>query len=263
MAKLTLEQYIKNPMGKNNAVMSAALRETIKKQYDIKFHNVLLRENGKIDYRLYKDTTNNAYYIHIKVPSETCEDFYYDVVMKFFSDETLKENGRHLQKYYVQFYSNDPAFVYTYAHTFMVNDLFVKELLPKMSKEAISNRAVEKNPQDINSYSKILYFGITFMLERGLGNLLTWAGAEAFNLRALLDNVEHADKKISERQEEGKKYSGKKKIKVDNATLRNIKRIGVSSDNAKRLVTTTSKTSKVKRIGASNSTNFVKTTKKR
>ena len=38
-----MEQYIKNPMGKNNAVMSAALRETIKKQYDIKFHNQHLR----------------------------------------------------------------------------------------------------------------------------------------------------------------------------------------------------------------------------
>ena len=31
MAKMTLEQYIKNPMGKNNAVMSGPLRETIKK----------------------------------------------------------------------------------------------------------------------------------------------------------------------------------------------------------------------------------------
>ena len=85
MAKMTLEQYIKNPMGKNNAVMSAALRETIKKQYDVKFHNVLLRENGKIDFRLYKNKDANTYYIHVKVPSETCENFYYDVVLKFFS----------------------------------------------------------------------------------------------------------------------------------------------------------------------------------
>lgn len=263
MAKMTLEQYIKNPMGKNNAVMSGPLRETIKKQYDVKFHNVLLRENGKIDFRLYKDKDANAFYIHVKVPSETCENFYYDVVLKFYSDETLKENGRNLQKYYVQFYSNDPAFVYTYAHTFLVNDLFIKELASKMSKEAISNRAVEKNPQDISSYSKILYFAITFMNERGLSNLLTWAGAEPFNLKKLLSEIEHADSKIASRQEEGKKYSSRKKIQVDDTTLRNIKRIGLSSSNANRLVTTTSKTSKVKKISASNSTSFVKKTKKR
>ena len=126
--KMTLEQYITNPMGKNNAVLSSIVRETIRRDYTQRFNNILLRENGKIIYFLYKDSKNNSYYAHIRVPSEVISNFYYDTVIKFFTDASVKDAGRSLEKYYTQFYSNDPAFVFTYANTFLGNGLFIKEL---------------------------------------------------------------------------------------------------------------------------------------
>lgn len=261
MDKMTLEQYIVNPMGKNNAVMSGALRETLKRQYDLKFHNLLLRENGKIDYTVYKDETKNTFYFHIKIPSETVENFYYDVIFKFFADEEIKDGGRNFAKYYVQFFSNDPSFVFTYAHTFMKNGLFIKELAPKMSKEAIKNRAVEKNPQDLNGYVKSIYFAYVFLKERGLLARVRSEGAFKFDIRTLLSNIEDADTKIAKRQTEGAKVSKRKKIMVDKSTLNKMRRIGMNAETEKRLVTTTSKIPTIKTNKPVNSS-MVKKTKR-
>ncbi len=248
MDKMTLEDYIVNPLGKNNAVMSKALRETLKKQYDMKFHNLLLRENGKIDYTIYKISKQNIYYYHIKVPSETVPDFYYDVVFKFYADENIKENARNLEKYYVKFYSNDPAFVYTYAYVFRKNGMFIDELAGKMSKQAMKDKPKEKNPDQLRGYVKTIYFAYIFMKERGL---LTKVRADAgieFNGPTLLLSVQDADSKISERQIKGAKISKRKKIMVDKTTLRNIKRITNSNTVQDRLVTTTSTIPKISSI---------------
>lgn len=262
MAYMTLNEYIVNPMGKSNAILSAMTRESIKAQYDQKFHNVLLRENGKIDYYLYTDSKKNEYYIHVKVPSESCRDFYYDVVFKFFADETIKDAGRNLSKYYVQFFSNDPAFVFTYANAFIKNGLFCREVISKMSKEAVEKKAVEKNPQEVNGYAKILYFGITFIKERGLLNTLKFAGARPYNQREMLSFIDHADQKIADRQEEGKKQEvNKKKIMLDAGTAKKLNRYNLSDQAKNRIVTTTKKTVGVKKTKASNSSKNIKSTK--
>ena len=191
--KMTFDQYITNPMGRNNAVLSGVMRESLRTTYTIRFSNVLLRENGKINYYLYKNTKANTYYALIKVPSEVVKNFYYDVVIKFSADEKVAEGGRSLSKYYAQFFSNDPAFVFTYAHTFIDNDLFIKELSSKMSKEAISKKAVEKNPNNENGYVKSLYFAYLFMQQRGLFTKSLYDAAEEYNKNNLLNEIEDAD----------------------------------------------------------------------
>ena len=47
---MSLNQYILNPALKSNAVLNASTRELIKKSYESKFDNIMLRENGKITY---------------------------------------------------------------------------------------------------------------------------------------------------------------------------------------------------------------------
>lgn len=263
--KMTFEQYITNPMGKNNAILSNMVKEAIRADYTRKFNNILLRENGKINYFLYKDEKKNAYYILIKIPSEVIAKFYYDVVIKFTADENVKEGGQNLEKYNIQFFSNDPAFVFTYAHTFMDNDLFIKELSPRMSKEAIKKKAVEKNPQNLNGYVKSIYFAYLFMKQRGLFKKVQFDAAQPFVINGLLFNIEDADEKIRKRQEEEAKRDKRKKINVDKNTLRNINKIGISSDSRDRLVTDTKRTKSVGKISAINSTKnkFIKAVKKK
>ena len=77
--EMTYDQYIQNPMGIANAVISN--RGVYRELYRVRLDKILVRELGKIDYTLYK--SKNKYYVHIKIPSEVIEKFYYDVVIEF------------------------------------------------------------------------------------------------------------------------------------------------------------------------------------
>lgn len=265
---MTFEQYIANPMGKNNAVMSSITRETLRKEYTHRFDNILLRENGKVNYKLYKDEKNNTYWIHIKIPSEKVKNFYYDTVIKFYSNEKVSGAGKDLLKYDINFFSNDPAFVYTYAHVFAKKDLFIKELRSKMSKEAIRKEAKEKNPDNNVGYVKSLFFAYLVIKNRGL-NSITKFNAECKplddkNKMVLLSEIEEADTVIRKRQEEGSKVSNRKKITVDSKTFGNLKKYTNSDSGYGDIrVATTKSVGKIKRNDSISSTKRVGIIKKK
>ena len=256
---MTFDEYIINPMGKSNAVMSAAAREAQRKIYSNKFNNILLRENGKINYYIYKGK-GAEYWIHVKVPSEVVKNFYYDVVMKFTGDASLAASAAGLDKYQVQFYSNDPAFVYTYAYVFRSKGLFISELTSKMSRKALTGRPKEKNPENLVGYVKSLYFAYLFVKQRGLFSKIKFAAAPSIDLKYLLSQVEDADKKIQKREEEGAKVSSRKKTVVSEDDMRKIKSYGVSDDALSGITVSTTKKTGVAKTTAKNS-KFVKKTK--
>ena len=258
---MTLEQYISNPLGKANAVITAAYREAIKNDYTYRFHNLMVRENGKLDYFVYRNQEANLWFIHIKVPSEKVKEFYYDVVFKFYADASIKDGGRDLNKWYVQFYSNDPAWNFTYAYAYTQKDLIIKELSSKMDKTCMNTPSKEKNPNNEVNYAKVIFFGYLFMKERGLLKTAALGGAEPYNMRTFHSRIENATLKIHKRQEEEKNVSHKKKILVDDRTLKKIQSYGTLSNKAQdRLVTKTNSVSKVKNIKA---VNHVKNIKKK
>ena len=251
---MTLEEYIANPMGKNNATFTPLVRESIKNSYKAKFDNVMLRENGKVGFYLYKDNKTNSFFIHLKIPSEVIENFYYDTVFKFFT--TSDDNtggGKNLEKYQVQFFSNDPAFVFFHAHTFMENGLFLNELAIRMSKEAIKKKAVEKNPNDSIGYVKSLYFAYLYMKERGLLKTISYQSAQVFDKNLLASNVMNADLKIELRQVEEKKRDKKKKLVMDKSLARKVNSYNLSDKARSRVVATTSKAATIKKTKAINS----------
>ena len=208
--KITFNDYIQNPAGKNNAVFSQ--RELYRSFCTNKMDKLLLREHNKIDYFLYY-TSNNEYYVHIKIPSETIEKFYYDVVIKFYTDNPALSVAPTLQNYYVKFFSNDPAFVYTYAHTFMEKEIFVDELKDRMSKIAVKKAAEIRNPNNMIGYVKTLYFAYLIMKNKGLFTKIKYTTyGKKYSKKLLLSSVENADSKIQKRkEEEEKKNKGKNK----------------------------------------------------
>lgn len=200
--EMSFQQYIDNPMGKRNAVFSQ--REMYRALYTEKFNKVFLREAGKINFTLYMDKKKDEYVIHIKIPSETVKNFYYDAVIKFYTDDVATKASNSLQNYKAKFFSNDPAFVFTYLRVFLKEDLFFEDMKPKSSKEALKKDPKEKNPYMIPGYSKILYFAFLFMKSKNLFSKVMYDSyAEPYNAKKLLSNVEHTDKKIAERQELG------------------------------------------------------------
>lgn len=256
---ITLEQYIINPQVKSNAVLNATAREAIRGKYIQKYDAILVRERGRIDYTLYKDSKNNRFFAHFKIPSETVEKFYYDTVLEFYTDENIT-NTTDLFKYYVKFYSNDPAFVYTHAHAFSTNDLFISELVSKMSRKALRTEAKEKNPYNQIGYVKSIYFAYLTMKAKGLNHVDKFeAESKNFSKISLISSITDADKKVGDREAEGVKLQKLKKkkrepqqtsdnIKVTSNSLgvKKTKVIGPGSKNNKVGIVKTTKTTRRK-----------------
>ena len=124
---MTFDEYIQNPMGIKNAVFSH--REMYRELYKNKFNKIMLREAGNLKYKLFKGLNN--FYVYFKIPSEVIENFYYDVVIEFIPANELVKNDNSLSKYNIRFYSNDPSFVYTFAHAMKSNNMFINDLSSK------------------------------------------------------------------------------------------------------------------------------------
>ena len=203
--EMTFDQYIQNPMGIANSVMSN--REMYRNMNMMKLDAIMVRETGKIDYKLYKG--KNSYYAYIKVPSEVVEKFYYDVVIEFTPSKKTKKNDKTLRSYNVRFYSNDPSFVYTFAHAFIKNNLFISNYADRMSKEAIKHVAKEKNPHNTVGYVKSLFFAYLIMIKFDLFNIVKYI--DKYDEKRLKSSIMYASDKIALRTELGQEVNSKKK----------------------------------------------------
>ena len=255
---MTFQQYIDNPLGKKNSAFSQ--REMYRQLYTSKFDKLFLREAGKINYKLYIDSKRGRYIAHIKIPSETVKNFYYDAVIYFYTSDGVAASENDLKNYEVKFFSNDPAFVFTYMRVFLKNNMLFEDLKPKCSKLALSQNPTEKNPYEIPGYSKILYFAYLFMKNKGLFNKFNYTQYGApYDKRTLLAAVEHTDIKIAKRQELGKEVRKVAKNKDDTTS---------DSGEASRTKLVTDKpngnisiTKFAKTIGKSKTTPYSKTVK--
>lgn len=250
--KITYTQYINNPLGEKSSVVTN--RGMYQKLYREKLDKILLREGGKVKYTLYK--SKEKYYIHFKIPSEVVEKFYYDTVIEFYTDDGLKQKSASLKDYYVKFYSNDPAFVYTFGHAFIHNKIFVEDLITKMSKEAVKDVAKEKNPKNLVGYVKSLFFAYLLIGDYGLfAKSIYDKSAENYNKNKLIKEVEHASKKIEARKLEGEKQQKKKRREKNNEERFSGKNIVNKINPIKNIKTT-------KKVSTSSKSKNIKTTKK-
>ena len=252
---MTFEQYIQNPMGIANAVISN--RVMYRDLYYAKFNNIMVREMGHMEHTLYKG--KNKYYIHFKVPSEVIDKFYYDVVVEFTPPKDKKTMDNTLENYTVRFYSNDPSFVYTFAHAFIKNDMFIKDLTPVMSKQAIKKVAEEKNPNNQVGYVKSLYFAYIMTKKLGLFNKLKWGVTRDIDFKRMMKEITPADLKIEQRQDAQKKKSADKK--AADAYLKKVARDAAAKESP-IMIGKSKRIGGVKTTGKVRSTNRIKKTKK-
>lgn len=217
---MTFGEYISNPMGRKSAVFSH--REMYNDMYTKKLNELMVRENGKVVYELYNNK-DFEFFAHIKIPSETVPDFYYDTVIMLYPRNKASIVDRSLKDYNVKFYSNDPSFVYTFAHSFLANDLFIKDLVPRMSKEAVKKVAKERNPSNEVGYVKSIFFAYLIMNRYGLFNKVQYETyGKPYKKKELLSNVIHSEDKIYERQVKGEDIR-KKKSRERKASKKNNK----------------------------------------
>ena len=221
--KLTLDSYIENPIAATNGgrVMSAYMRNAQLNAYTDSFNKLLLRENGMIVYKQYQDERNKVYYIHLKMPSESTKGLVYDVLLRFYSDSKTKDI-RNLSTYYFEVYSNDPAFIFTYAYVFSRNGLVPNDFLSKIGKLARTKAPDISNPNQQIGYVKSIVYSYLFMKNRGLLNLIQWTDVPKYIKSDLFKVIDSTDDKLKELKDEKerlrelKNYQQEKKKQIDN-----------------------------------------------
>ena len=254
MAKkiMTLRQYIKNPSGTGSSF--AGNRNALTSMYSLKFFKILVDYNNKIEYSAIKDKQGNFWCI-MKIPSENIPKFFYDVIYKFSPAKAGDEHDTKLEDYKVQFFSNDPAFAFTFSYAYHKNGLTIPELEKKYSSEAISDKPKTTNPNLVINYAKILYFGYLAIKKYKLTEKDKYKdGTVNFKEIACTED------KIAERIKQQKKYGTKTKRTVtkttgkstargdrgSSKTIGNTKRVGVSKASKSIGNTRVTKTSKRK-----------------
>lgn len=251
---ITFNEYIRNPMAKNNMVFSN--RHIYANLYKDKLDKILTREVGKIKYQLYTDEKSGDYYCYLLIPSEVVEKFYYDVVIRFYTNDPKVSNSSVLTNYKVQFFSNDPSFVFTFAHAMHKNKLFIEDLKPVMSKEALKKLASQRNPKDEIGYVKSIYFAYLIMIRYGLFDKAQYKTyAKKYNPKELIKQIVPADLKIQQRQElQPRKNINNKKVESgftrDHLTI-NTKG-NIVATKSSNVITKSKKSKVVNRVKRSN-----------
>lgn len=132
-------------------------------------------------YRMPDDTT----IVHVKVPSGTVKNFYYDVLYELSYTNTTKD----ILDCEVKIFSNSPSFVYTYAYVFyhmgategvaaptgmLINRttqkipkdrLLIREAEKKLGKEPLREPPVVRNVLGLPLFDKSLYFALFYLLD--------------------------------------------------------------------------------------------------
>ena len=148
----TLEEYLFQPFG----IADSDQEKILGPKYLQCKNKIKLKEYAVYD---------NDYYIHILIPSESSPDKFYDVVLQFFyPDESVKTFGS-LNKYFVQFFSTSPSFIYKYAALYKLHGYLIDALQEKLDPD-YADRLPDKTNKDYKmSYDKSLYFACRFLYD--------------------------------------------------------------------------------------------------
>lgn len=204
---LTLGEYGKNPS--RDRTVPLATRESLRALYALKY-SVLMQSYNSIQF--FMDIAEKGeYYFYIKIPSETIRNFFYDVVIKLTPPPGIGDKVDKLDDYYIQVFSNDPAFAYTYAYAYNKEKLIVPELVNKFPEEFISDKPKVTNPKLNINYSKVIYFGYLYLKQKGYFSkkIIDKSKIKRFSYKDLPSLVLDVDKKIAERIEKGKSLNKK------------------------------------------------------
>jgi hypothetical protein len=162
---LTLHSLLTNPTGKHTAYMSSRARIIEDLQYR---YAKLINKYKKFEFKIYKKSKD--YVFIFKIPSETHDDFFYDVVIEFTPSVKDTEKDRTLNRYQLHLFSNSPNFTFTYTYVLNKNDILVKFMKPKCSPEALKDAPKVRNPVEAYGFEKSCYYACHFIKDMGLTN---------------------------------------------------------------------------------------------
>lgn len=150
-------EFYNNPSGKGNTAMGISV---IKGEYSKRF-DALKKKGLEFSINVYKES-ETSFYFHIKLPSETKLNNY-DTVIHFFDDFSDGKSGN-LKNYNVNFFSNCPSFIYTFATVYNETGLLIDFLGDKFNDEVLRKLPEHRNPDMNLSYDKSIFFACHYIM---------------------------------------------------------------------------------------------------
>jgi hypothetical protein len=212
--ELTLHSLLTNPTGKHTAFMSSRARiiEDLENRYA-----KMLSKHKKFNFQVFKKS--KEYIFVFKIPSETHDEFLYDVVILFTPKEKEHEKDRTLNRYTLSLFSNSPNFTFTYTYVLSKNDILAKFMKPKCSPKALSDAPKVRNPVEVYGFEKSCYYACMYIKQAGLTNKFDLdSNVFIFNQGKIMRTVASQDDKLKEynlfksnKKAKGSKTPSKKK----------------------------------------------------
>lgn len=155
---MNAKEYLSNPMGKGSSIlMLNEARRILDSQYE--------KIVSKITLKWYSYSSNHLV-AHVKIPSRSAEGLMYDVLLEF-NLSSVPENITTIDKASLRVFSNCPSFTYTYANIFDKQGDLINWTKTKYSKKIFELDPKIRNPHQIRSYERSLYFAIKYITSNG------------------------------------------------------------------------------------------------
>lgn len=212
---MLISEYLNNPYGKGSTFVNVKLiREDLTRRY-----NELIKKNVRI-FTSFIYKTDNGYYCHIRIPSETIDQMTYDVIIYIKNENSLIANNS------FKAFSNCPSFVFTHAHVFNEKNLIISELDSKLDSKVLSKDPEIRNPKKNIGYEKSIFYAMTYLVQHFINTNTLDRFAKKFDLNKLKSKVRDdklilqqyrrykRKQELSERQKS--RESDRKKEKEDN-----------------------------------------------
>lgn len=227
---MKLKEFLKDTLQVSKGAMKIETKgiiEDYRERYDV------LRKDKSKPFRhdVYTMTPGNRIAVHIKVPSETVDKFYYDVLLELSAEKSAVDFG----DCDVKVFSNCPSFVYSVAYVFahwnpdtgkverggkgMMIDMLKgklprdRMLIPglenKLGRDPVHDAPVTRNPMGLPMFDKSIYFAVFYLMDdvsfaSVMNNHRFRTTRQVFDNVAFFDQLMRERKRLENRQKEAK-----------------------------------------------------------
>lgn len=215
---MKIHEYMKNPAGKGAVIPG---KNIFIESHDYRYQ--VLSKDNDIEMRIY--TKDDFVFYHILLPSESkYRENTYDVIIKFKPTEQSNLNDKSYKQYQIEFFSNSPAFAYTYAYVAKLNGYLIPELMDKYDEKILTYPPVSRNPGLLFNFEKSIYFACKFILSDNQYLLKSYVKSHSTKLtKNILNSIRTVSKTEEEYHREQKKKKERKAEEIKNKLHKEFK----------------------------------------
>ena len=160
---LTLERLLLNPTG-TNGIKNKRKNEKIISELNTRYKRII--KDVKFKFSIY--TFKDQYLFHLIIPSETYSDIKYDACLLFTPNNVNDLKDRHILNYTVKIFCNSPDFMFKYTYMCNKYGILIHLLKNKLSKRALKDYPMVKNPFNQFGFEKNIYYAAKFIFNNEL-----------------------------------------------------------------------------------------------